>query len=57
MALTHDDYSPLKQGATVTYNGTDFLVLDSCTGQVREAYIAQDLISYFHAMGLTAITV
>ncbi|KAJ5692001.1 hypothetical protein N7462_001424 [Penicillium macrosclerotiorum] len=49
--------TPLKAGAAVTYNGTDFLVLDDCTGQIREAYIAQDLISYFHAMGLTEITV
>ncbi|KAJ5114164.1 hypothetical protein N7456_002698 [Penicillium angulare] len=49
--------TPLKPGSHVTYNGTDFLVLDECTGQVREDYIAQDLISYFHAMGLDAITV
>lgn len=48
---------PLKAGAAVTYNGTDFLVQDECTGQIREAYIAGDSISYFHAMGLDAVTV
>ncbi|CAI7567245.1 unnamed protein product [Penicillium glandicola] len=49
--------TPLKAGASVTYNGTDFLVQDDCTGQIREAYIAADSISYFHAMGLESVTV
>ncbi|CAI7579153.1 hypothetical protein N7533_006577 [Penicillium manginii] len=49
--------TPLKAGAAVTYDGTDFLVLDTCTGLVREVYITQNLLQYFHAMGLTAITV
>ncbi|KAJ5118912.1 hypothetical protein N7448_010619 [Penicillium atrosanguineum] len=49
--------TPLKAGDHVTYNGTDFLVQDHCTGLIREAYIASDNISFLHAMGLTAITV
>ncbi|KAJ5369296.1 uncharacterized protein N7496_009056 [Penicillium cataractarum] len=49
--------TPLKAGSSVTYNGTDLLILDECTGLIIHDYIAQDLISYFHAMGLTAITV
>ncbi|KAJ5432825.1 uncharacterized protein N7458_011981 [Penicillium daleae] len=49
--------TPLKAGSSVTYNGTDLLLLDECTGLIRNDYIAQDLISYFHAMGLSAITV
>ncbi|KAJ5890134.1 hypothetical protein N7504_010944 [Penicillium tannophilum] len=49
--------TPLDAGSSVTYNGTDFLVLDECTGLIREDYIAQDLISCFHVMGLTEITV
>ncbi|CRL18414.1 unnamed protein product [Penicillium camemberti] len=49
--------TPLKEDAAVTYNGTDFLVQDDCTGQIREAYIAGDSISYFHAMGLDGVTV
>lgn len=50
-------FRPLKPGAHVTYNGTDFLVQDKCTGQIREAYIASDNIAFFHAMGLNYITV
>ena len=50
-------YRPLKEGAAVTYNGTDFLVQDDCTGQIKEVNIAGDSISYFHAMGLDAVTV
>ncbi|KAJ5927866.1 hypothetical protein N7466_006822 [Penicillium verhagenii] len=49
--------TPLAAGSSVTYNGTDFLVLDECTGLIREDYIAQDLITYFHAMGLSEIAV
>ncbi|KAJ6001191.1 hypothetical protein N7481_001600 [Penicillium waksmanii] len=49
--------TPLKAGDPVTYNGTDFLVQDDCTGHIREVYIASDSISYFHTMNLTEITV
>ncbi|KAH8703604.1 hypothetical protein BGW36DRAFT_423159 [Talaromyces proteolyticus] len=47
----------LKQGTPVTYNGTDFLILDQCTGLIKEINIAQDLISFFHNLGLTGVTV
>lgn len=50
-------YSPLKPGDPVTYNGTDFLVLNKCTGLVEEIHMAQDIITFFNALGLTAITV
>ncbi|KAJ5626446.1 hypothetical protein N7528_003873 [Penicillium herquei] len=49
--------TPLSAGSNVTYNGTDFLVLDECTGLIKTDYIAQDLITYFHAMGLDYISV
>ncbi|KKK24330.1 hypothetical protein AOCH_002100, partial [Aspergillus ochraceoroseus] len=47
----------LKPGDPVTYNGTDFLLLDPCTGLIEEANIAQDLITFFHNLGLEAVTV
>ncbi|KAJ5963850.1 uncharacterized protein N7479_003726 [Penicillium vulpinum] len=49
--------TPLEAGTPVTYNGTEFLVQDDCTGHIREAYIAADSISYIHAMDLEAVTV
>ena len=47
----------LKTGDPITYNGTDSLVLNKCTGLVDEIDSAQDLISFFHALGLTSVTV
>lgn len=47
----------LKPGDNVTYNGTDFLVLDEKTGLIKEDNVAQDLITLFHNLGLTAVTV
>ena len=46
-----------EQGDTVTYDGTDFLVLNSCTGLIDEVHSAQDLVTFFHNLGLTGITV
>ncbi|KAH6995169.1 hypothetical protein EDB80DRAFT_877044 [Ilyonectria destructans] len=47
----------LDPGSPVTYNGTDFLILDDCTGLVKEVHMAQDFITFFHALGLEAVTV
>ncbi|KAH8881942.1 hypothetical protein GQ53DRAFT_847874 [Thozetella sp. PMI_491] len=41
----------LKRGDPVTYNGTDFLTLDPCTGLVVEVAVAQDLISLIVNLG------
>jgi hypothetical protein len=49
--------SSLKPGDKMTYNGTDNLVLNSCTGLVDQVDSAQDLITLFHNLGLTSITV
>ncbi|CAH0054158.1 unnamed protein product [Clonostachys solani] len=35
----------LKPGDKVSYNGTDFLTIDPCTGLITEVAIAQDLFS------------
>lgn len=56
--LTRVDFvSTLKQGDTVTYDGTDFLVLNSCTGLIDEVHSAQDLVTFLHNLVLTGITV
>lgn len=47
----------LKPGDPVTYNGTDFLILNKETGLIEELHMAQDLITLFHNLGLTGITV
>ncbi|CRG91335.1 hypothetical protein PISL3812_08383 [Talaromyces islandicus] len=47
----------LKQGDPVTYNGTDFLILNPHTGLIEELHMAQDLITLFHNLGLTSVTV
>lgn len=47
----------LKAGDPVTYNGTDFLILNTETGLIEEVDSAQDLITLFHNLGLTGITV
>lgn len=41
----------------MTYNGTDFLILNQRTGLIEELNVAQDLITLFHNLGLTGITV
>jgi hypothetical protein len=41
----------LKPGDDVTFNGTDFLVLNKCSGQVDEVHIAQDLLTFMRRMG------
>ncbi|KFY09575.1 hypothetical protein V492_05434 [Pseudogymnoascus sp. VKM F-4246] len=49
--------TPLKQGDHVTYNGTDFLRVDECTGLIKQVDIAQDYVTFFHNLGLTGINV
>ncbi|KAI9152009.1 Transcription elongation factor SPT5 [Paramyrothecium foliicola] len=41
----------LKRGDHVTFNGTDFLVINKCTGLVDEVNIAQDLLTFMRRMG------
>ncbi|KAK2596248.1 hypothetical protein QQS21_006340 [Conoideocrella luteorostrata] len=41
----------LKAGDAVTYNGTEFLTLDPCTGLVVEVDSAQDLITFMYNLG------
>ncbi|KAJ4249097.1 hypothetical protein NW762_012431 [Fusarium torreyae] len=41
----------LKAGEYVTYNGTEYLTLDPCTGLVTEVESAQDLISFLYNLG------
>ncbi|KAK1763058.1 hypothetical protein QBC33DRAFT_623268 [Phialemonium atrogriseum] len=45
------------EGEPVTYNGTDFLILNECTGLADEADIAGDSLTLFHNLGLTSVTV
>ncbi len=47
--------STLAPGSTVTYNGTDSLLLDPSTGLVKEVTIAQDLLTLFHGFGWTSV--
>ncbi|VUC30696.1 unnamed protein product [Clonostachys rosea] len=47
----------LDPGAYVTYNGTDFVVLDDCTGQIKEINMAQDFIAFFHELGIKGVMV
>ena len=47
----------LKQGAHVTYNGTDFLQLDQCSGLIRQVDMAQDYITLYHNLGLAEIII
>ncbi|KHN95438.1 uncharacterized protein MAM_06715 [Metarhizium album ARSEF 1941] len=54
-AVMGTDYcapTSLKPGDVVSYNGTDFLVLNECTGLVDEVNIAQDMMNLFHALEL-----
>ncbi|KAH7152637.1 hypothetical protein EDB81DRAFT_881604 [Dactylonectria macrodidyma] len=46
----------LETGSAVTYNGTDFIILDGCTGLVKEVHMAQDFITFFHELGLDSVT-
>ena len=53
--MSHD--RTLKEGAHVTYNGTDFLQLDHCSGLIRQVDMAQDYITLYHKLGLAEIKV
>ncbi|KIN05424.1 hypothetical protein OIDMADRAFT_25981 [Oidiodendron maius Zn] len=47
----------LKPGDSLTYNGTDVLTLNPCTGLVNQVDSAQDLLTLFHNLGFTTIPV
>ncbi|KAH8647805.1 hypothetical protein BX600DRAFT_503171 [Xylariales sp. PMI_506] len=47
----------LKSGDSLTYNGTDSLIINQETGLVDQIDSTQDLITFFHELGLTSITV
>ncbi|KAK5074503.1 hypothetical protein LTR70_008824 [Exophiala xenobiotica] len=39
-----------KNGTVITYNGTDIMTLDRCTGLIAEVQSSQDFITYFHEL-------
>lgn len=41
----------LKQGDKISYNGTEFLTIDACTGLIVEVSSAQDLITFLYNLG------
>ncbi|KAJ6780102.1 hypothetical protein PWT90_01031 [Aphanocladium album] len=41
----------LKEGDAISYNGTEFLTLDACTGLIVEVSSAQDLITFMYNLG------
>ena len=45
-----DRYANLPVGTVVSYNGTDLLTLNRCTGLIEEVDSAQDFINYFHQL-------
>ncbi|KAM6476642.1 hypothetical protein HDV62DRAFT_402587 [Trichoderma sp. SZMC 28011] len=45
------------EGSHITYNGTDWLYLDDCTGRIKRVDSAQDYITALHAQGLTEVKV
>lgn len=47
----------LKEGDYVTYNGTDFLQLDECSGLIKQVDMAQDYITLYYNLGLTEIKI
>ena len=48
-------FRTVKPGQRITYNGTDSLVLNKCTGLADEVDSAQDTLSLFKALGHTEI--
>ncbi|CEJ95216.1 hypothetical protein VHEMI10711 [[Torrubiella] hemipterigena] len=59
-AIMGPDFPPkiptnLKAGDHVTYNGTDFLQLDACSGLIKQVDSAQDLVTFFDNLGISLI--
>lgn len=48
-------YSTLKEGAPISFNGTDFFHFDECTGLIKQIEIAQDSIIEHYELGLSEI--
>jgi len=46
----------LKPGDPVTWNGTDFLVIND-SNRIKEVNIAQDMMELFHVLGMTSVPV
>ncbi|PHH93258.1 hypothetical protein CDD83_9528 [Cordyceps sp. RAO-2017] len=46
----------LKEGDKVSWNGTDFLVLND-DNRLVEINIAQDMMELFHALGMTSVPI
>ena len=42
----------LPAGSPVSYNGTDILTLDRCTGLIKEVQSSQDYVTLFHVLGI-----
>ncbi|GJN86138.1 snoaL-like domain-containing protein [Purpureocillium lilacinum] len=58
-AIMGKDYSApttLKPGDPVTWNGTDFLVIND-SNLIKEVNIAQDMMELFHVLGMTSVPV
>ncbi|RSM21092.1 hypothetical protein CDV31_000140 [Fusarium ambrosium] len=49
--------TPLKPGSKVSFKGIDFIVLDECSGLIKEINMAQDLITFSHELELGHVSV
>ncbi|KAM6532183.1 hypothetical protein FSOLCH5_001612 [Fusarium solani] len=49
--------TPLKPGSKVSFKGIDFIILDECSGLIKEINMAQDLITFFHGLELGHVSV
>ncbi|KAL2675359.1 hypothetical protein Neosp_011543 [[Neocosmospora] mangrovei] len=49
--------TPLKPDSKVSFKGIDFIILDECAGLIKEIYMAQDLITFFHELELGHVSV
>ena len=47
--------STKKAGATISYNGTDFLQLDPCSGLIQQVDMTQDYMNFYHELGATTL--
>ncbi|KAM5369982.1 hypothetical protein ACJZ2D_008665 [Fusarium nematophilum] len=47
----------LEEGDFATWNGTDFLILDRCTGLIKEVNSAHDGISFLHSLGIKSVSI
>ncbi|KHN94942.1 uncharacterized protein MAM_07169 [Metarhizium album ARSEF 1941] len=45
------------EGTHITYNGTDWLHLDECTGKIKQVDSAQDYITALHEQGVATLKI